>query len=105
MLFFADELHLSEQKMANLVQLSVKNRLAWSLLLLHRVFAEGTEDGYIGLELSKKDLASYVGTTYETVYRMLAELADSDAITVDKKKIFIKNKELLNKLATEKYGE
>jgi len=36
---------------------------------------------------------------------MLAELADSDAITVDKKKIFIKNKELLNKLATEKYGE
>ncbi len=105
MLFFADELHLSEQKMANLAQLSVKNRLAWSLLLLHRVFGEGIDNEYIGIDLSKKDLAAYVGTTYETVYRTLAELVDSGAITVDKKKIFIKNKSFLDSLAAEKYGE
>ncbi|WP_312791615.1 Crp/Fnr family transcriptional regulator [Sphingobacterium sp.] len=105
MLFFADELHLSEQKMANLAQLSVKNRLAWSLLLLHRVFGEGIDNEYIGIDLSKKDLAAYVGTTYETVYRTLAELVDSGAITVDKKKIFIKNRSFLDSLAAEKYGE
>lgn len=105
MLFFADELHLSEQKMANLAQLSVKNRLAWSLLLLHRVFGEGIDNEYIGIDLSKKDLAAYVGTTYETVYRTLVELVDSGAITVDKKKIFIKNRSFLDSLAAEKYGE
>nr|WP_288808406.1 Crp/Fnr family transcriptional regulator [uncultured Sphingobacterium sp.] len=101
MLFFADELHLSEQKMANLAQLSVKNRLAWSLLLLHRIFGGETEDGDIGLSLSKKDLASYVGTTYETFYRMLGELIQMGAITVEGKKIFIKDFQQLNRLASE----
>ncbi|WP_293944638.1 MULTISPECIES: Crp/Fnr family transcriptional regulator [unclassified Sphingobacterium] len=101
MLFYADELQLSEQKMCNLVQLSVKNRLAWSLLLLHRIFGAGASDGYIGLALSKKDLASYVGTTYETFYRMLGELVAMGAITVDGKKIFIKDFKQLNRLASE----
>lgn len=105
MLFFADELHLSEQKMANLTQLAVKNRLAWSLLLLHRVFSEEDVNGYIGLTLSKKDLASYVGTTYETVYRIVNELIELDAITINRKNIFIKNFQLLHALSEEKYGE
>jgi len=105
MLFFADELHLSEQKMAQLTQLPVKSRLAWSLLLLHRIFGEENTNGYIGLSLSKKDLASYVGTTYETVYRMLGELTDLGAIAMDKKNIFIKNFQLMHDLSKEKYGE
>ena len=104
MLFYADELQLSEQKMCNLVQLSVKNRLAWSLLLLHRIFGGETEDGDIGLSLSKKDLASYVGTTYETFYRMLGELVADGAITVDGKKIFIKDFQRLNRLVSEQEG-
>lgn len=102
MLFFADELHLSEQRMANLAQLSVRNRLAWSLLLLYRLFGADTEKGYIGLSLSKKDLASYIGTTYETVYRMLGELTASGAISIDKRNIFIKNIQLLDRLTNEK---
>ncbi|WP_286752993.1 MULTISPECIES: Crp/Fnr family transcriptional regulator [Sphingobacterium] len=105
MLFFADELHLSEQKMTRLTQLAVKNRLAWSLLLLHRVFSEGHKDGYIGLSLSKKDLASYVGATYETVYRTLSELIELGAIIMDKKDIFIKNLQLLQDLSEENNGE
>ncbi|WP_145329229.1 Crp/Fnr family transcriptional regulator [Sphingobacterium siyangense] len=104
MLFFADELHLSEQKMTNLTQLPVKNRLAWSLLLLYRIFGEENIDGYIGLTLSKKDLSSYVGTTYETVYRMLGELIDLEAIAMDKKNIFIKNFQLLHDLSEENMG-
>ncbi len=102
MLFFADELHLSEQKMTQLTQLPVKNRLAWSLLLIYRIFGEKNTNGYIGLSLSKKDLSSYVGTTYETVYRMLGELIDLEVIAMDKKDIFIKNFQLLHDLSEEK---
>ncbi len=102
MLFFADELHLSEQKMTQLTQLPVKNRLAWSLLLIYRIFGEKNTNGYIGLSLSKKDLSSYVGTTYETVYRALGELIDLQVIAMDKKNIFIKNFQLLQDLSEEK---
>jgi len=102
MLFFADELHLSEQKMTQLTQLPVKNRLAWSLLLIYRIFGEKNTKGYIGLSLSKKDLSSYVGTTYETVYRVLGELIDLEVIAMDKKNIFIKNFQLLHDLSEEK---
>lgn len=101
MLFYADELQLSEQKMGNLVQLSVKNRLAWSLLLLHKIFGQNEADGFIGIALSKTDLAAYIGTTYETVYRMLGELVQQDVLTMEGKKIYLKNREILQALVDE----
>ncbi|WP_437919000.1 Crp/Fnr family transcriptional regulator [Sphingobacterium sp. LRF_L2] len=96
MLFYADELQLSEQKMCNLVQLSVKDRLVWSLLLLYKLFGDASADGYLGLNLSRKDIAAYIGTTYETTYRMLNELVEEGGIKLDGKRIFIENIDLLH---------
>lgn len=101
MLFYADELQLSEQKMCNLVQLSVKSRLAWSLLLLYKIFGEDASDGYIGITISKTDIAGYIGTTYETVYRMLAELMRLGFITMEGKKIYLKKFDTLQEIAKE----
>lgn len=101
MLFYADELQLSERKMCNLVQLSVKNRLAWSLLLLQGLFGADTADGYLGLTLSKTDIAAYIGTTYETIYRMLAELSKEGFLAMEGKKIYLKNIPALQALADE----
>ncbi|MGB3065089.1 Crp/Fnr family transcriptional regulator [Sphingobacterium thalpophilum] len=101
MLFFADELQLSEQKMCNLYQLTAKSRLAWSLLLFQRIFGADATDGYIGFSPSKKDLAAYIGTTYETLYRMLAELSELAAIRLEGRRIFIQNVELLRRLSAD----
>ncbi|PRD53975.1 Crp/Fnr family transcriptional regulator [Sphingobacterium gobiense] len=94
LMFYADELQLSEQKVTNQAHLSVKGRLAWSFLLLEEKMGTD-ENGRIRLVLSKTDLAAYVGSTYESVYRMIAELEAEGAIEVFHKRIKIKDREIL----------
>jgi len=53
------------------------------------------EDRSVDIELSRQDFASYVGTTYETVFRMLNELVEAKLLKVDGKSIAIIDKEKL----------
>ena len=94
--FFAEELKLSEQKMRNLAHMPVKGRLAQALLSLKEKFGLA-EEGYINILLSRQDLAAYSGTTYETVFRILAELNEQKIISVDGKKISILDSAALSK--------
>lgn len=94
MLFFAEELKQSERKMRNLAHMSVKGRVANALLLLKNKFGV-KPDGYINILLSRQDLASYAGTTYETVFRIMSDLAEQQLLKVDSKKITILNQEAL----------
>lgn len=95
--FFAQELCESEKKMRNLVHMPVKNRVAEALLHLKDLFGE-TEAGFINTELSRQDLASFTGATYETVFRMINELVKEKLITLSGKSIAIKNPRGLKKL-------
>jgi CRP-like cAMP-binding protein len=70
MMFYADELHWSEQKMGSLVHLSVKERFVVNLLYLINHLGLDKEN-VLKAELTKTDLAAYVGTTYETIYRVI----------------------------------
>jgi CRP-like cAMP-binding protein len=97
MLFFAEELKLSERKMRNLAHMSVKGRVANSLLLLKNKFGI-TPEGYIDILLSRQDLASYAGTTYETVFRIMSDLAEQNILQVDGKKITVVNQQALEEL-------
>ena len=98
MLFFADELKLSERRMRNLAHMSVKGRLALALINLKDKF--GTQDdGSIDIQLSKQDLASYAGATYETVFRILNEMEEEKLITVSGKSIQIISAEELVKIS------
>jgi len=100
MMFFASELQESERKMRNLAHMSVKGRVAQALISLHDQF--GTKDDLsINLHLSRQDLASYAGTTYETVFRVLNELSKEDMIKTSGKKIIINNREKLLELTAE----
>ena len=90
LLFFADELQESERKMRNLAHMPVKGRVAQALLQLQEQFGV-TPEGHIGLTLSRQDLASLVGATYETVFRTINELAGEDLICLDGKDIRIIN--------------
>lgn len=88
LLFFADELQESERKMRNLAHMQVKGRVAQALLSLQNSFGL-TPEGHIGITLSRQDLASLVGATYETVFRIINELAQEQLIQLDAKSITI----------------
>ncbi|PSL47875.1 CRP-like cAMP-binding protein [Chitinophaga niastensis] len=88
MLFYAQELQASEKHMRNLAHMSVKGRVANALLLLQQKFGFNRE-GFIDIALSKQDLASYIGATYETTFRVLNELIEERMVAVSGKNITI----------------
>jgi CRP/FNR family transcriptional regulator len=94
LLFFADELQASERKMRDLAHMQVKGRVAGALLQLQADFGL-TPEGTIGFTLSRQDLASLVGATYETVFRIINELAQEGLIRLDGKNIGIVDAEKL----------
>jgi CRP/FNR family transcriptional regulator len=95
LLFFASELQESERKMRNLAHMPVKGRLANALLVLQEKFGR-TPEGHIRINLSRQDLASLVGATYETVFRTINELAQENLIRTDGKLIRITNPDRLS---------
>lgn len=84
--FYINELQEAESRMRNLAHMEVKGRLLEALLHLKQQFGISKE-GFIKLIVSRQDLASYVGTTYETLFRTLNELESEKAIRLDGKKI------------------
>jgi CRP-like cAMP-binding protein len=86
LLFFAGELQESERKMRNLAHMQVKGRVANALLSLQEKFGQ-TPEGQIAITLSRQDLASLVGATYETVFRTINELAQEELIRTEGKRI------------------
>lgn len=96
MMFFAAELKESERKMRNLAHMNTKGRIANALLLLDERFGT-TPEGFIDIELSRQDLSSYTGTTYETLFRIMNELVEDDALSLNKRWIRINDRKKLEK--------
>lgn len=94
MLFFADDLQESERRMRNLAHMPVRGRLAQALLALNQKFGK-TQDGAIDITLSRQDIASYIGATYETVFRLINDFVKEGLIAVNGKKIFLKEEKKL----------
>lgn len=87
-LFFADELQESEKKMGSLANMPVKGRIIQCLMTLQNKFG-CNDQGFINIELSKQDIASYIGTTYETFFRIMNELTEEKLLETEGKKIRI----------------
>jgi len=96
MQFFANELKDSERNMRNLAHMTVKGRIVQALLTLEEKFGNTTA-GFLNISITRQDLASFAGTTYETVFRVLNELADEKIIATDGKEIKIVDKSALVK--------
>lgn len=96
--FFADELKLSESRMRDLAHMPVRGRLAKALLSLKDKFGE--KEGNIDLVLSKQDLASYTGATYETIFRVLNEMIEDKMVKVSNKSISILDEKKLVSIAS-----
>lgn len=97
---FADELKLTERRMRHLAHMSVKGRIAESLLLIRKTFQE-KEDGSLGYALPRKDIADLAGTTYETVIRTLNDFVSEGIIKLQGKDIFLLNTTGLEKCCSD----
>ncbi|MEO5681021.1 MAG: Crp/Fnr family transcriptional regulator [Chitinophagaceae bacterium] len=100
MMFFAEELQESEKNMRNLAHMTVKGRIAHALLMLQAKFGV-TAEGFIDITLSRQDLASLAGTTYETVFRIVNELVQEGVIHLSNKNITVTQPEKLLRLTDE----
>ncbi|SDD13056.1 Crp/Fnr family transcriptional regulator [Pedobacter soli] len=86
--FFAAELQESHERMRNLAHMSVKGRIANAILALQAQF--GTDvSGAIDLDISRQDVASYSGTTYETLFKIFTEFSKTGKISAQGKRISI----------------
>jgi CRP-like cAMP-binding protein len=97
MQFYASELQKAEKRMRDLAHMEVKGRLASALLDMQAKFGVNRV-GFISMAISRQDIASYAGTTYETLYKLFNELKKEKTITTSGKFIKLKNTEKLHKL-------
>lgn len=100
LMFLAYDLRVSERKTRNVAHMPVKGRVAEALIMLKEQFGL-TDDGYINIELSRQDLASFSGATYETVFRVINELISENLLVLSGKRISIANYDRLLKLTDE----
>ena len=100
MMFFAKELKASEKNMRNLAHMPVKGRVITALIRLEEKFGVDAA-GAIDINLSRQDIASLAGTTYETVFRVLTELITERILTYAAKRIILTDITKLAALAGE----
>jgi CRP-like cAMP-binding protein len=76
-------------------QQTVKERFALTLLILNEKFKKEGSKNPVELNLSREDLASYVGTAIETLVRILREFKEKKILEVKGRKIKIINTDAL----------
>lgn len=87
-------------KLSVFAQQQVKERVALSLLILNKKYMiEGRENMPVTINLSREDIANFVGTTVETLVRMLRYFKDEKIITTRGRKITILKTKELEKIA------
>ena len=102
MLFYADELNKSENNIRKIAHMNVRERVIDTLLYIHGKF--GQINGVIELNLSRKEIADFAGTTEEQVIRVISSLKKELLIkTVGKKIGLIAIDKLKSEIIEHKY--
>ena len=99
MRFMANELQESEKRVRNLVHMPVKGRIAQAFITLKNQFGINNE-GFIAIELTRQDLSSFAGASYETLFKVINEMTDEKLIEVTGKSIRITNEVMLKRLTS-----
>ena len=92
------DLKESDDHMVSMPQKTVKERLAETLLYLEDTFGKN-EDGTLHIQLSREELAGMIGTATESCISLLPESIKKGWIDLSEKKISIKEKNKLKRLA------
>ncbi|PWN58163.1 Crp/Fnr family transcriptional regulator [Chryseobacterium viscerum] len=85
--------------MAVLSQRTVRERVALSLLILHKKYKSNVTEESVYIALSRTDLANMVGTANETLARILHNFRQDDLILMDGRKIKLLDIKELTRIA------
>ncbi|MFL9483651.1 Crp/Fnr family transcriptional regulator [Chitinophagaceae bacterium LWZ2-11] len=96
MQLYATELQKAEKRMTGLAHMEVKGRIAEALLELRGLFGI-TETGFFAVAISRQDIASFAGTTYETIFKVFTEWIQEKLIETSGKSIKILQEDALKK--------
>lgn len=98
-----------DSKYMHLRSMSLRSRLAQTLLELAQsvgetkgtqLHSEAAQSVQIQVQLSRSELAAMIGGAPENVMRLIVEFKNLDLIAEDKKKLTIKNKKELQRIAS-----
>lgn len=92
-----DELKNSYNSLVELSQRTVRGRLANLLLKLQDLFHTSSDEA-IPLVISRLDMARWIGTSKESVSRLITEFKNDGIIRFDRRELFITNKEKLERI-------
>lgn len=99
MVFYAEELNRSETKVRKFAQMTVREKVIDALLYIYRKF--GQSDNYLNIQLSRKEIADFAGTTDEQVIRVISSLKKEDLLRASGKKLGIVDLEMLRREISE----
>jgi len=89
----SQELNLRTKLLTNMAQKTVRERLAFSLLYLDGLYDQES------INLSREDLANFVGTATETLIRLLKEFKEEALIEVHARRLTVLERQKLTLLA------
>lgn len=103
MIFYAEELNKSETKIKTISQMTVREKVIDSILYIHRKFGEN-QKGLLNIQLSRKEIADFAGTSDEQVIRTISSLKKDGLLISQGKKIGITDiKKLKKEIAEHNY--
>lgn len=99
MMFFAEELRVSDRHLETYINSDVRQRMAAALIYSLNVFGYSQRNkNRIGYTLSRRDFASLVGATYETVVRAISDFDKNGIIKINGRHIEIHGLEELQRI-------
>lgn len=103
MIFYAEELNRSETKVKSISQMTVREKVIDNILYIHRKFGENPK-GLLNIQLSRKEIAEFTGTSNEQVIRTISSLKKEGLLFAQGKKIGIPDiQKLKNEISEHNY--
>ena len=94
------ELGVMTESLTNLSQKTVRERLAAALLMLRDTYGmDGADNGAVEINLTREDLANFVGTATETLIRLLHDFKEESLVETAGRTIRVTNPKGLVKVA------
>lgn len=96
----SQELRVAEDLATSIAQKSARERMAELLLMLQESYGDFKKDGTkIGLHLSREEMAEMIGTTQETVIRLLSDFKKEKLVHVRERELTVLNAKALIEIA------
>ena len=91
----SNNLKQAEEQLVSMAQKNVRERMAEALLFFKATYGINEADKSLNINFSREEIADFVGTSTETVIRLLSEFNHDKIVTLIGKKIAITNLEKL----------